>query len=873
MLLFLLAFALTGKVVDVSGAPVPNAKVQVRNAWQAQVASAVSGADGRFHIDSLTAGAYLVRVERDGFATWQGKADPSTSDLTITLSLSPVSSEVTVSAEAGEASLTLEIPQRTSIVGRDLLDEQAVKTLSEAVAGVEGVSEQRTAPAMSSIFIRGLTGRNVSAYRDGIRYTTSAQRGGVSTFQNLVDSSGLESLELLRGANSGQYGSDSTGGAINMVSKVPDFNAARRFDMRGATFYESAASAFGAELSPQYSTDKFALLANIAARRINSIRTAHGLDSHAAVTRFLGLPSDILGDRLPDTAFTQYGGSLHAQIRLSNSSHLIGHYERSQQDGAKRYDQLLGGDGNLIADLRNLMLDFGYLRYQHFGTGPFQHLSLSGSFNTQREERVNQGGQGNPRSSITHQYERMNVWGVQGTAERRQRDHTITIGGDTYWEGTVAPAFTVNPVTNVTTLSRPRIPDGATYLNYGLFVQELWEPERARRVRVSGALRFGGASYESLASNSPLVGGRPLWPNDSMSTHALSGRAGITFRAAQALVFHSNYSRGFRAPNITDLGTIGVQGNGNYESSYSGVAGMGGEVGDRADDKAVTTGKPVAPLESEFSDNVDYGATWTGGKLRVGINGFWSQLTNTTVSQTLILPQGAVGKPLGDQTISRQLPTGAVYVPAATNPVLVRANLGGARLRGFEQSLRWKIANGWTVNQTWTAVRAADQETGLPPDIEPGIPAQGGRLGLLYSPERHRIWVEAYMDAADRQDSLSSLTLSDRRSGAARSRTNIANFFNNGAVVRGLVSNGILLPTGETLAQVQQRVLGNAVSAPMFTAIPGYAIFGARIGAPLSSKLDVMLDLSNLTDHTYRGIGWGIDGTGRAALVKLRWHL
>ena len=129
------------------------------------------------------------------------------------------------------------------------------------------------------------------------------------------------------------------------------------------------------------------------------------------------------------------------------------------------------------------------------------------------------------------------------------------------------------------------------------------------------------------------------------------------------------------------------------------------------------------------------------------------------------------------------------------------------------------------------------------------------------------------MTAADRQSRLSSLALADRRIGAARSQANIASFFNNGARVRGLVAGGVLTATGETLAQVQKRVLGSANSAPMFTAIPGYAIFGVRVGFPMGSRSDVMVDLTNLADRNYRGIGWGVDGLGRGVTVKWRFRL
>jgi hemoglobin/transferrin/lactoferrin receptor protein len=61
----------------------------------------------------------------------------------------------------------------------------------------------------------------------------------------------------------------------------------------------------------------------------------------------------------------------------------------------------LGGDGNLIADVRNLMPDFGYVRLRQFGAGRYSEVSATLSYNAQREERVNQGGRGDPLGAIT----------------------------------------------------------------------------------------------------------------------------------------------------------------------------------------------------------------------------------------------------------------------------------------------------------------------------------------------------------------------------------------------------------------------------------------------------------------------------------------
>src|SRR6188768_2967261 len=108
---------------------------------------------------------------------------------------------------------------------------------------------------------------------------------------------------------------------------------------------------------------------------------------------------------------------------------------RTRQDGAHRWDQELGGDGNLIAELNDLQLDLAYVRLEKMNLGWFNHASATYSFNTQREERVNQGGQGNPNGLITHQPERTTVNGVQANISKQlSQRHSLLIGGDMYFE-------------------------------------------------------------------------------------------------------------------------------------------------------------------------------------------------------------------------------------------------------------------------------------------------------------------------------------------------------------------------------------------------------------------------------------------------------
>ena len=150
-----------------------------------------------------------------------------------------------------------------------------------------------------------------------MRYTTSAQRGGVGTFFSLIEPSSLGTVEVLRGPSSSQYGSDVLGGVVNFLFQTPIYGA-NESEWHGNTnvFYSTVANGFGGNQLLTYGTRNFGILFNVNARRVNRLRPGDGIDSHSALTRFLGIPSSLFGSRLPDTGFTQYGGLLRTNFNL-----------------------------------------------------------------------------------------------------------------------------------------------------------------------------------------------------------------------------------------------------------------------------------------------------------------------------------------------------------------------------------------------------------------------------------------------------------------------------------------------------------------------------------------------------------------------------
>lgn len=886
---------ITGIVKDGDGAILSGVEILLQLPTQAVPRATVTDAQGKFTLDNIEPDTYQIVVKRVGFLPYRSAVlvtAGDTKELAIVLDVNPIAENVTITAEAGQISSTRDVDTAVNVINERKILERAPEVVAQIVDEEPGVNLQRTSPSLSAVFVRGLTGRNVAVFVDGVRYTTSAQRGGVGTFFSLIEPSSLDTVEVLRGPNSSQYGSDVHGGVVNFISQAPRYgNADGEFHGHANVFYTSPTNGFGGNALVSYGKRNYGFLMNVNARRISTTRPADGLDYHAAVTRFLGLPSDIFGTRLPDTGFTQYGGLLRTNFNLDDKTQLLFSYARNQQDNGKRYDQLLGGDGNNIADLRNLMTDTFYARLYRQDLWIFDNGSFTVSYNGQREERINQGGNGNPVGTITNQRERTNVLGFNFYLDKQIGDNnTFLIGADVYRDKINAPAFTFDPATGKTVNSRPRIPDGARYLSYGFFAQDNFTviPDR---LRLNGAVRYNVASYVSRAANAELgPDGKPLFPDDSARFSAFSGRFGGVVTVGGGFDVAAKYTRGFRAPNTTDLGIIGLVGTG-FEVDATTAAARGGFVGSTAGADAVSTGIPVTRLGPESSDSFDLSFRYTSQRVGLELTGFTTKLNDVYFDQALVLPAGATGTFLGSDQIVAQNANGLVFVAVSPTPVLVRVNFDDARMNGVEFNSRVRITDQWSGNANFTYIRAHSLLNGLPPNLEGGIPPATGFVSLRYQP-RSRFYVEGYTIVTGRQNRLSSLDLSDRRTGGGRSRANIQNFFRRGACVRGLTTpgatgcgsaGGVLIPTGETLAQVQNRLLpigstingvfvaDNNTVVPTHPYVAGYGLVGVRGGFKFNDKSEIFVDFENIFDKSYRGISWGIDGAGRGVTVRYRY--
>ncbi|MBE3025839.1 TonB-dependent siderophore receptor [Janthinobacterium sp. GW458P] len=116
-----------------------------------------------------------------------------------------------------DASL-LEVPQSVSVITRDRMDDQGVRTLNDAIQYTAGLRSNTAGanPADDSLSVRGFSQFSGAFYLDGMRLMPMGTLGFFG-----VEPYGAERVEVLKGPSSVLYGQNAPGGIVNFVAKRP----------------------------------------------------------------------------------------------------------------------------------------------------------------------------------------------------------------------------------------------------------------------------------------------------------------------------------------------------------------------------------------------------------------------------------------------------------------------------------------------------------------------------------------------------------------------------------------------------------------------------------------------------------------------------
>lgn len=431
------------------------------------------------------------------------------------------------------AKSNFDVATAVTVVGQDEIREKPALTVADYLRAQPGAFIQATTPGQAIPIIRGLKGSEVLHMVDGFRMNTAFFRNSPNQYFALADSQNVQQIEVVRGAQSSLYGSDAMGGVVQILTPEERFQG-DSWDGRG-------------RFRAQYTSGDLSSLGRIAgAAGKEGISIAGGVTVQDVGQRKLGGG----GGRLPYTEFSAWAADTKLlwspaaghelmlsaaylkQPKTPRVDELVTSFHQTQPNSSEFYFQ---PQDRLFVQARYVIeQDGGWFDRAEF------HAGYQGINDDRRSRDF-----GSANRELEQNSSRLR--GVTATFNKEAGNHALVYGAEVYYDTIDSFRERLNINTNVVSARPSRFPDGSTMDSYALFLNDSITLAPQWQLDLGG--RYSSFDIE-LPANTQGVGVK-LSPDD------FTGNAGLTFKATDTVHVVGNVGRGFRAPNIFDLGVFG----------------------------------------------------------------------------------------------------------------------------------------------------------------------------------------------------------------------------------------------------------------------------------------------------------------------------
>src|SRR5882762_545740 len=228
---------------------------------------------GAFLFNNVTAGKYQIIAHLDRVADVVRQVEVTSGEQTInfTLTLAPVSEQVTVTA-TGSAEAVNSSYQAVTSVGALELAQRNPASIGEALEYQLGVAKRSFGPGSGRPVIRGFDGDRVLVLQNGLRLGGIASQSADEV--EPIDVLSLDRVEIVKGPATLLYGSNAIGGVVNGISTNDIYQKGLSGYLTG--FGGTNNWQAGASGGFKYGVGNFLIFGSGGAQKANNYRTPQG---------------------------------------------------------------------------------------------------------------------------------------------------------------------------------------------------------------------------------------------------------------------------------------------------------------------------------------------------------------------------------------------------------------------------------------------------------------------------------------------------------------------------------------------------------------------------------------------------------------------
>ena len=542
---------LKGKITDKhSGEALPAVSIY----FPALKTGTQTSADGTYFIDKLPASKLLVQISFIGYKMQSRQLDLEYTEIqNVELEESATEiGEVVVTGQSGgiENNRT---PSPIVVVPLTSLLQNSATNIIDALAKVPGISQVTTGVGISKPIIRGMGYNRVVVVNDGIRQE-GQQWGDEHGIE--IDEYSVSRVEILKGPASLAYGSDAMAGVINLISAPTLPEGLVKANLSSNYQTNNGLKAYSANLEG----NKNGLIWNT---RFSS-KTAHAFQNkYDGFVYNSGFNENALSTLL---GINRSWGFSHLHLSYYSMEPGIVEGERDSLTG-KFVQTAISNDGTeneqivSESDLKSYDLNAPFQKIKHY-KAVWNNAIYLGKSNME----TTIGFQQNQRK----EFESLDEYGLYFLLNTVNYDIKYNFQEWKNWKLT----------SGISGMWQQSQNKGSEFLvpEYRLFDAGIFAVvnKRIETLNFSGGIRYDSRSEKSealfLTPEGEVAG-----QFDSNATNrftafdlnfsGISGSVGATWQISDLVFTKFNVSRGFRAPNIAELGSNGVhEGTQRYET-------------------------------------------------------------------------------------------------------------------------------------------------------------------------------------------------------------------------------------------------------------------------------------------------------------------
>lgn len=528
--------------------------------------------------------------------------------------------EVVVTAQRTEQK-SLWIPYSVKKISPQYFKERSPRTTPEALQGINGVFVQKTNHGGGSAFIRGLTGNQTLILIDGIRLNNSTFRYGPNQYLNTIDPYTIDHIEVAKGTGSVQYGTDAVGGVIHVLSKNPVFSEDKStWQGKGLLKFMTGGMEKTARGELNYASSKMAFTGGITYRDFGDL-----------------IGGDTTGKQSP-SGYNEWAFNAKAKFLLQEKIELSFSHQNVAQQNVPVYHKIILENFALNEfDKQQRLLQYARLDIK----GNNKWMNKFEIIVSRQQSIEGRESQKNGSAALRKERDETNTIGLTADVfSELNKSWTANTGVEFYKDKIGSSRKDINAQNGFAIDKRGLYPDNSKYGNYSLY--SLHHVKYKKWVADAG-LRLNTFSIQLTDTS---LG------NIKISPSALVWNAALMYRIFHQHHVYLNYSTGYRAPNIDDMGTLGIV-DFRYEL-------------------------PTSNLHPERSANLELGYKFIAKKLKGDVAIYYMQLSD------LITRIKSDGEVINGYQVYR------------------KENIEDAFIKGVEAELAWKIMKGVDINGSIT---------------------------------------------------------------------------------------------------------------------------------------------------------------------------